>query len=436
MSKKLGNSIEKESGANAGSSGAATVDAGSSGAADEAGSPGVAAEAGSSGAGAEAGSLGVAAEAGSSGAAAEAGSSGAVAEAGSSGALVAEEKSSEKKKKKIKVVATKGKAKKVEKRVKEKHNVKFEDPDSEDAVDEVQKLKSVVYGTLRNRMSPSSVVNVNKEFSEDQLTAIRAIGFGSLEFLKVSQLPLQLGFWLVKHFDAHSCTLNIPDSDPFKITEQHVHDVLGLPAGGMEMDANIFSKDDKVINQWKKQFPKNSLSVNIRELSMYLKNHKSAGPMFKRNFVVLCVSTLMSGGQNKNVNHDVLRYLSNVAKIKDLNWSKFILDSLVKAKIKWDELPTRYFPGSLLFLMLLYVDHFVIEEVRAKRETLVLKGWTTNMLSSREKLEIFKGRLGIFDKNLKVVGPSGSKQPKMETSVPTVPQTNEDVEVDPKKVFI
>ncbi|XP_021752593.1 merozoite surface antigen 2-like [Chenopodium quinoa] len=253
---RIMNSIEKESGANAGSSGAATVDAGSSGAADEASSPGVAAEAGSSGAGAEDGSPGVAAEAGSSGAAAEAGSSGSVAEAGSSGALVAEEKISEKKRKKIKVVATKGKAKKVEKRVKEKHNVKFEDPDSEDAVDEVQKSKSVVYGTLRNRMSPSSVVNVFKEFFEDQLTAIRAIGFGSLEFLKVSQLPLQLGFWLVKHFDAHSCTLNIPDSDPFKITEQHVHDVLGLPAGGMEMDANLFSKDDKVINQWKKTVPK------------------------------------------------------------------------------------------------------------------------------------------------------------------------------------
>uniref|UniRef100_A0A803MD13 Uncharacterized protein n=1 Tax=Chenopodium quinoa TaxID=63459 RepID=A0A803MD13_CHEQI len=357
-----------ESGANAGSSGAAIVDAGSSGATVEVGLPGVAAEAGSSRADAETGS---------SGAVAEAGSSGAVAEAGSSGALVAEEKISEKKKKKIKVVATKGKGKKVEKRVKENHNVKFEDPDSEDVVDEVQKSKSVVYGTLRNRMSPSSVVNVFKEFSEDQLTAIRAIGFGSLEFLKVSQLPLQLGFWLVKHFDAHSCTLNIPDSDPFKITEQHVHDVLGLPAGGMEMDANLFSKDDKVINQWKKQFPKNSLSVNIGELSMYLKNHKSAGPMFKRNFVVLCVSTLC------------------------------------QAKIKWDELPTRYFLGSLLFLMLLYIDHYVIEEVRANRETPILKGWTTNMLSSREKLEIFKGRLGIFDKNLKVVGPSGSKQPKM-----------------------
>uniref|UniRef100_A0A803MQH7 Uncharacterized protein n=1 Tax=Chenopodium quinoa TaxID=63459 RepID=A0A803MQH7_CHEQI len=368
---RIMNSIEKESGANAGSSGAATVDVGSSRAAADAGSSGAAAEASSSGAAVEAGSSRAVAEAGSPGVAVEAGSSGAAAEAGSSGAVT--------------------------------------EADSEDAVDEVQKSKCVVYGTLRNRMSPSSVVNVFKEFSKDQLTTIRAIGFGSLEFLKVSQLPLQLGFWLVKHFDAHSCTLNIPDFDPLKITEQHVHDVLGLPAGGIEMDANVFSKDDKVINQWKKQFPKNSLSVNIGELSMYLKNHKSAGPMFKRNFVVLCVSTFMSGGQNKNINHDVLRYLSNVAKIKDLNWSKFILDSLVKAKIKWDELPTRYFPGSLLFLMLLYVDHYVIEEVRANRETPVLKGWTTNMLSSREKLEIFKGRLGIFDKNLKVVGPSGSK---------------------------
>uniref|UniRef100_A0A803MVL7 Uncharacterized protein n=1 Tax=Chenopodium quinoa TaxID=63459 RepID=A0A803MVL7_CHEQI len=79
------------------------------------------------------------------------------------------------------------------------------------------------------KMSPSSVVNVFKKLSEDQLIAIRAIGFGSLQFLKVSQLPLQLGFWLVKHFDAQSCSLNILDSEPFKITEQHVHEVLGLP---------------------------------------------------------------------------------------------------------------------------------------------------------------------------------------------------------------
>uniref|UniRef100_A0A803MIR1 Uncharacterized protein n=1 Tax=Chenopodium quinoa TaxID=63459 RepID=A0A803MIR1_CHEQI len=319
------------------------------------------------------------------------------ADVGSSGAVVAVESKKisasikpENKQKRFKLVATKG-----------------------DVVNEVQGSKSVVYGTLRNRMSPSSVVIVVKKLSEDQLIAIRAIRFGSLEFLKVSQLPLQLGCWLVKYFDAQSCSLNIPDSEPFKITEQHVHEVLRLPVGGMEMDANVFSKDNKVITQWKKLLKKNSLSVNIGELSMYLKDHKSTRPMFKCNFVVLCVSTLMSGGQNNNVNHNIIKYLTNVDKIKDLNWSKFILDSLVKAKMKWDKLPTRYFPGSLLFLMLVYVYQFVIEQVRGKRETPVLKGWTTNMLSSREKLEIFNGRLGLVVKNLKVVGPSGNKQPKL-----------------------
>uniref|UniRef100_A0A803N4L5 Uncharacterized protein n=1 Tax=Chenopodium quinoa TaxID=63459 RepID=A0A803N4L5_CHEQI len=126
---------------------------------------------------------------GSSGAAADVGSSGAAGDVGL-GAVMAEEKFSEKKQKRIKLVATKSKGKKVEKGVKEKQIVKSEDPDGEDVVDEVQGSKFVVYGTLHNRMSPSSVVNVLKKLSEAQLIAIRAIGFRSLEFFKVSQLPL------------------------------------------------------------------------------------------------------------------------------------------------------------------------------------------------------------------------------------------------------
>uniref|UniRef100_A0A803LJK4 Uncharacterized protein n=1 Tax=Chenopodium quinoa TaxID=63459 RepID=A0A803LJK4_CHEQI len=308
------------------------------------------------------------------------------------------------------LVGTKVKGKKVEKGLKEKQKIKLEETKSSN---EGEDLKSHVYGTLHSRMSPSSIVQVIEKCSENQLKAIRAIGFGSMEFLKVTQLPLQLGLWLVHHFDANTCSLNIPDSEPFCITEEHVHQVLGLPMGGIEIDKNNFSRDKKVIWQWKKQFKSNSLSIKIGELKEFLKEHNSAGLMFKRKFVVLCVSTLMDGKQNVNINSDILTFLPDVDKIKDLNWCKYILDSLVKAKLFWEERQTRSFPGSLLFLMLLYVDQFVIEEVRAKRETPVLKGWTTNMLSSREKLEIFKGRLGVFYKNQKLVGPSGSKQPHL-----------------------
>lgn len=134
-----------------------------------------------------------------------------------------------------------------------------------------------------------------------------------------------------------------------------------------------------------------------------------------------------------NVNYSILKYLGDTDKIRYLNWSKYILDHLVANKIYWDEHPTRYFPGSLLFLMLLYVDRFIIEEVRAQREIPILKGWTTNMLSTREKLEFFKGRIGSFGNNQPVAVSSGSKKPKMENSVPVDTENDKGSEPNSKK---
>ncbi|KAL2939115.1 hypothetical protein RDABS01_022564 [Bienertia sinuspersici] len=275
------------------------------------------------------------------------------------------------------------------------------------------------YGTLRSRMSPSSVVQVVGGLTQKQLKGIRDIGFGSLEFLKVSQLPLQLGLWIVKNFDANTCCLCIPDSEPLHITSEHVHEVLGLPIGGDDIDLDCSFKDKDLLNRWKNQFKKNSICVKIGDLTSFLKQNRSNSLMFKRNFVILCVSTLMSGGQNMNVNHWILRYLGDVDRIKNLNWSKFILDCLVDSKKYWDELPSRYFPGSLLFLMLLYVDRFVIEDVRVEREIPILKG---------DKNEPKSG----------VSCSSGKKsvsEPKMEKFVSSHLGEDEDIEEeeDPKK---
>uniref|UniRef100_A0A803M2R3 Uncharacterized protein n=1 Tax=Chenopodium quinoa TaxID=63459 RepID=A0A803M2R3_CHEQI len=217
-----------------------------------------AADVGSSGSTVDVGSARPAADVGSTGPAADIGSVGPAVDVGSSEVVVAEEKLSEKKQKRIKLVGTKGKGKKVEKGLKEKQKIKLEETKSSN---EGEDLKSHVYGTLHSRMSPSSIV--------------------------------QFGLWLVHYFDANTCSLNFPDSEPFCITEEHVHQVLGLPMGGIEIDKNNFSRDKRVIQHWKKQFKSNSLYIKIRELKEFLKEHNSAGLMFKRNFVVLCVSTLM-----------------------------------------------------------------------------------------------------------------------------------------------
>uniref|UniRef100_A0A803N776 Uncharacterized protein n=1 Tax=Chenopodium quinoa TaxID=63459 RepID=A0A803N776_CHEQI len=188
-------------------------------------------------------STGPATDVGSAGPAVDVGSAGPAVDVGSLEVVVAEEKLSEKKQKRIKLVGTKGKGKKVEKGLKEKQKIKLEETKYSN---EGEDLKSHVYKTIHSRMSPSSIVKVIEKYSE-----------------------------------------------PFCITEEHVHQVLGLPMGGIEIEKNNFSRDKRVIQQWKKQFKSNSLSIKIGELKEFLKEHNSAGLMFKRNFVVLCVSTLM-----------------------------------------------------------------------------------------------------------------------------------------------
>ncbi|XP_021771938.1 uncharacterized protein LOC110736096 [Chenopodium quinoa] len=164
--------------------------------------------------------------------------------------------------------------------------------------------------------------------------------------------------------------------------------------------------------------------------------------------LLFLVIFFLSGKQNVNINSDILTFLSDVDKIKDLNWSMYILDCLVKGKLFREQLPTRSFPGSLLFLMFFYVDKFVLEEVRAAREIPILKGWTTAMLSTREKLEVFKGRFGTIRGKKVDVGSStmgllkmekvDSSEMKVQLRVnkeepDPISTKNEETEQDPKK---
>ncbi|KMS64561.1 hypothetical protein BVRB_019040, partial [Beta vulgaris subsp. vulgaris] len=174
----------------------------------------------------------------------------------------------------------------------------------------VRNANVFVCPSLMSRMSPAAITRLMKKcFSKQQKKEISSIGFGSLEFLDVQKMPLHLAYWLVYHFDANTCSLNIPGEKSLVITEQDVHDVLGLPIGEEEIDLSFEDKDVDLLDSWKKQFPLNTLCVSVGDLATFLKNTKGASAMFKRNFVVLCCTVLMSGTQNKNVNHWILRYL-------------------------------------------------------------------------------------------------------------------------------
>ncbi|XP_056693964.1 uncharacterized protein [Spinacia oleracea] len=277
---------------------------------------------------------------------------------------------------------------------------------------------------LLTRMSPNSIAQLNKTISASQRSAIENVGFGDLLSLKISKLPLHLGLFLVESFDANTCCLRIHGNE-FFITEKDVHEVLGLPLGVEEINLDNDCKDVEILDCWKKQFKKfmkekaakkakkvkavKGENVKVKEtftqlipvgvLTDHLKSSKASSDMWLRNYVVLVTSTLIHGGQNQFVNCWILRYFKEMSQIKNLNWCNFVLQCLVNSKMYWEEVEGRWFAGSLVFLMLFYVDKVALEEVRIERSLPIIKGWNCNMLSTREKLEIELGRIAFHGMN-------------------------------------
>jgi len=84
-----------------------------------------------------------------------------------------------------------------------------------------------------------------------------------------------------------------------------------------------------------------------------MKNQRQRGDMFKRNFILYVVTTLVKGQQTMKVNYIVLKSLVNLKEVKNLNWCGFTLDSLISCMEKWKKQPKGAYRDPILFLMVM-----------------------------------------------------------------------------------
>jgi len=90
----------------------------------------------------------------------------------------------------------------------------------------------------------------------------------------------------------------------------------------------------------------------------HMRNQRRVGDLFKRNFVIYVVYTLIKGQQSLKVNHIIFKNLMDLKEVKELNWCEFTLDSLITCIDKWNRQPKGSYRGLILFLMvmvLLYI---------------------------------------------------------------------------------
>ncbi|CAI9281758.1 unnamed protein product [Lactuca saligna] len=143
---------------------------------------------------------------------------------------------------------------------------------------------------MKNRCSPEALLSIIIGMSKEQKEFVRSMGFGALLIMKITDIPLKLGFYVLQKFDSERMVIDIEGKE-LKVTAESVHDMLGIPIGGTKLtQLDQWPKDDTSYDEWKQQFKKDSI-IRLSAIKNVIVSTTQADFNFKLNFLVLFVNT-------------------------------------------------------------------------------------------------------------------------------------------------
>nr|GMC95877.1 uncharacterized protein LOC109193148 isoform X2 [Ipomoea batatas] len=236
--------------------------------------------------------------------------------------------------------------------------------------------------------SPAGVlVDSLKDLSCQQKDDIREMGFASLLDFNVSECPPRLVYWLLSNFDAETRVFDLGGGRSLALEERDVELVLGFPRGPIQMvkpDRLVISN---LLKHWRGKFEKSRHQVTPATISSAMVvSLVDGGLWFRRHFSMLVLSTLVACMRNGYANQMYFHHFDDVKRIRDLNWCKLLVDSLVETQAAWKSGSHKCFVGPAEFVALFYVDH-VLHSPRP----------VPRLLQERELSEI---RLGGFGRGV------------------------------------
>uniref|UniRef100_A0A803LJN5 Uncharacterized protein n=1 Tax=Chenopodium quinoa TaxID=63459 RepID=A0A803LJN5_CHEQI len=185
---------------------------------------------------------------------------------------------------------------------------------------------------------PHTLVDLMKDFSDEQVKSVVEIGFGGLLDLKLTITVTTLLPWLVDHFDPVSWMFSISPGKGFVISPYDVYDVFELPLNnGMDVVESTGSIDLQLKQEWRSMFdvagsagiPLHKLEARIVQLI------KDGGELFKRLFVMIAFTTFLAPVANRTAYLSFVKALENVDEIKNFNCCKYVHERLCRAILKY-----------------------------------------------------------------------------------------------------
>nr|KAJ0196367.1 hypothetical protein LSAT_V11C700381280 [Lactuca sativa] len=124
----------------------------------------------------------------------------------------------------------------------------------------MQKRKNAKeFYSMKNRCSPEALLSIILRMSKEQKESVGSMGFGALLKMKITDIPLKLGFYVLQKFDSERMVVDIEGKE-LRVTAESIHDMLGIPIGGTKLtQLDQWPKDDTSYDEWKQQFKKDSI---------------------------------------------------------------------------------------------------------------------------------------------------------------------------------
>ena len=101
--------------------------------------------------------------------------------------------------------------------------------------------------------------------------------------------------------------------------------ILGLPVGGVDFNSLKYNKKDICTKYGLK-----GCNMKRKELVIELKS-TDVGERWQALFLMLAIDYVLRPSYTYNVSHDVLKVMSQRQNMRCVNWSKFVLDGVIKA---------------------------------------------------------------------------------------------------------
>lgn len=208
--------------------------------------------------------------------------------------------------------------------------------------------------TLLMRLEPKIFTDTIKCLSDEQKKWVRATGFEKLMYFKEDEYPPSISKKLVSSYNPLSSSMTIKGKT-LTITEDSVHEILGLPRGLNPID---FVTDPITKYAWRAQFhdsKRESFKVTGRDIYEAIKATDEVNLNFKMNFMVLMSNMFFKGSKNPYVIQKIVGFTGDLDNCSDYNWCEYFIRCLNKETSAWHEKKDRvFYTGSLAYLIVRY----------------------------------------------------------------------------------